>query len=337
MRKITLGRGGLQCSAIGLGCMGMSEFYGARDDAQSLLTLQRAFDLGVTLFDTSDVYGRGHNEELLGRFLTGRKRDQVVIASKFGIVRDPNGPLGSAYDRDLDNTPAYMRRCLEASLRRLKTDYLDLYYLHRADPAVPIEQTVDAMASLVKEGKVRAIGLSEVWPETLRRAQSVHPIAALQSEYSLWTREPELEVLPACRELGITFVAYSPLGRGMFTDRRAEIDTTTGNDIRLSSPRFRGENLQRNETLLETVKNIAGRRRCTTGQVALAWLLSRGTDVLPIPGTKRITYLEDNVGAADVTLGPEDLAELEATFPIGAAAGERYDTTFAGNARAPRA
>jgi aryl-alcohol dehydrogenase-like predicted oxidoreductase len=337
MRKVTLGHDGLQCSAIGLGCMGMSEFYGARDDAQSLLTLQRAFDLGVTLFDTSNVYGRGHNEELLGRFMSGRRRDEVVIATKFGIVRDPNGPLGSAYDRDLDNSPAYMRSCLEGSLRRLNTDFVDLYYLHRADPAIPIEQTVEAMAALVKEGKVRGIGLSEVWPETLRRAQSVHPIAALQSEYSLWTREPELAVLPTCRELGITFVAYSPLGRGMFTDRKTQIDTVTGNDIRLSSPRFRGENLQRNETLLETVKNLAVRRCCSTGQVALAWLLSRGPDVLPIPGTKRVAYLEDNVGAANVTLEPEDLAELEVTFPIGAAAGERYDSTFAGNAPAPRA
>ncbi|MDE8654529.1 aldo/keto reductase [Novosphingobium album (ex Liu et al. 2023)] len=332
MHSVNLGKSGIRCSAIGLGCMGMSEFYGERDDAQSLRTLDRALELGVTLYDTSNAYGRGHNEELVGRFLKGR-RDRVVLATKFGIVRDPDGPEGSTYDRAVDNSPAYMRQCLEESLVRLGTDRVDLYYVHRADPTVPIEDTVGALSRLVEEGKIRAIGLSEVWPETLRRAQKVHPIAALQSEYSLWTREPELEVLPTCRELGIGFVAYSPLGRGFLTDAKVEVGAH--NDIRQASPRFRGENVARNRRLVEVVSAVAGRRGCSTGQVALAWLLAR--DVVPIPGTKRIAYLEDNVGAAAVTLSAEDEAELAAAFAIGAAAGERYDPSFAGNAQAPRA
>lgn len=330
MRQVRLGDTGMESSAIGLGCMGMSEFYGERNDVQSLQTLDRAFELGVTMYDTSDIYGRGHNEELVGRFMKGR-RDRVVVASKFGIVRDPDGPEGSTYDRDLDNSPAYMRQCLERSLKRLQTDYLDLYYVHRTDPLVPIEETVGALARLVDEGKIRAIGLSEVWPETLRRAQAIHPIAALQSEYSLWTREPEAEVLPTCRELQITFVAYSPLGRGFLTDAKVEVGTE--NDIRLASPRFHGENFERNRRLVGVVKRVAERRSCSIGQVALAWLMAR--DVVPIPGTKRISYLEDNAGAVAVQLAVEDEAELDAAFALGSVAGERYDPSFSGNAQRP--
>jgi aryl-alcohol dehydrogenase-like predicted oxidoreductase len=335
VETIALGRSGLRCSAIGLGCMGMSEFYGDRDDEQSLRTLARAHDLGVTQFDTADIYGRGHNETLLSRFIRD-KRDRIVLSSKFGIVRDPDGPNGSTYDRGIDNTEAYLRRCCEASLKRLGTDAIDLYYVHRTHPDVPIEDTIGALARLVSEGKIRAIGLSEITADQLRRAHRVYPIAALQSEYSLWTREPELEVLPACRELGVTFVAYSPLGRGFLTGAIASAQALDPSDFRLTSPRFREENFDRNRQLLERLNGLAQTYSCTLGQLALAWLLGRDPAVLPIPGTKRIRYLEENVGAVDVRLDAHGRALLEEWLPIGAAAGTRYDPSFAGAPKAPK-
>ena len=329
MRTVPIGSSGLHSSAIGLGCMGMSEFYGEPDDAQSLRTLERAFELGVTHYDTSNVYGRGHNERLLSQFLKGR-RDQVMLASKFGVVRDPNGPQGSTYDRDIDNSPAYMRRCCEESLARLGIDAIDLYYVHRADPKTPIEATVSALADLIREGKIRAYGLSEVSPDTLRRAHRVHPVAAIQSEYSLWTREPELDVLPTCRELGITFVAYSPLGRGFLTGALANAKALAPDDFRLSSPRFQGENFDKNLGLIAELRKLCDAKHCTPGQIALAWILGREQPIIPIPGTKRIQYLEENVGAAAITLSAQERAALELLLPIGGAAGTRYDPGFQG-------
>ena len=334
MQSISIGKSGLRCSAIGLGCMGMSEFYGERDDAQSMRTLERAFELGVTHFDTSNVYGRGHNEQLLGRFLKGR-RDNIVLASKFGVVRDPDGPLGSTYDRGIDNSESYMRSCCEQSLARLATDHIDIYYVHRADPKVPIEDTIGALARLVGEGKIRAIGLSEVTAGQLRRAHAVHPIAAIQSEYSLWTREPELDVLPACRELGVSFVAYSPLGRGFLTGAIVDAKALAADDFRLSSPRFHAENFERNRALLEKLDSLCAAKACTRGQIALAWIMGREQQIIPIPGTKRIKYLEENVGASAITLTLQERAALEALLPIGAAAGTRYDPNFQGAPRAP--
>ena len=334
MQSISIGKSGLRCSAIGLGCMGMSEFYGERDDAQSMRTLERAFELGVTHFDTSNVYGRGHNEQLLGRFLKGR-RDNIVLASKFGVVRDPDGPLGSTYDRGIDNSESYMRSCCEQSLARLATDHIDIYYVHRADPKVPIEDTIGALARLVGEGKIRAIGLSEVTAGQLRRAHAVHPIAAIQSEYSLWTREPELDVLPACRELGVSFVAYSPLGRGFLTGAIVDAKALAADDFRLSSPRFHAENFERNRVLLEKLDSLCAAKACTRGQIALAWIMGREQQIIPIPGTKRIKYLEENVGASAITLTLQERAALEALLPIGAAAGTRYDPNFQGAPRAP--
>jgi aryl-alcohol dehydrogenase-like predicted oxidoreductase len=336
MRTITLGTSGVASSVLGLGCMGMSEFYGEPDDAESMKTLERAFELGVTHYDTSNVYGRGHNEQLVGRFARD-KRDRIIIASKFGVVRDPNGPLGSTYDRDIDNSPAYMRQCCEESLRRLGTDVIDLYYVHRADPKVPIEETVGALGKLVEEGKIRAIGLSEVSADTLRRAHATHPIAALQSEYSLWTREPELDVLPTCRELDIGFVAYSPLGRGFLTGSIHKAGELASDDFRLTSPRFQGENFDANLALVDQVRRIAEEKGCTAGQIAIAWLLHRGHDIIPIPGTKRIKYLEENVGAASVVLGQGDLDRLDHILPVGGAAGARYEANFKGNPAAIKA
>ena len=332
MQTVNIGKTGLRSSAIGLGCMGMSEFYGDPDDEQSMRTLERAFEIGVTHYDTSNVYGRGHNELLLGRFLKG-KRDRVMLASKFGVVRDPDGPLGSTYDRGIDNSPAYMRACCEESLARLGIEAIDLYYIHRTDPNVPIEDTIGALAGLVREGKIRAIGLSEVNTEQLRRAHAVHPIAALQSEYSLWTREPELDVLPTCKELGITFVAYSPLGRGFLTGVIAKAENLAADDFRLSSPRFRGDNFDKNLALIEQLRVLCDAKHCTPGQIALAWLL--GQDIVPIPGTKRIKYLEENVGASAILLSAQERAALEALLPMGAAAGTRYDPNFGGAPRAP--
>ncbi len=332
MDSVNIGTTGLRSSVIGLGCMGMSEFYGERDDAQSLRTLERAFELGVTHYDTSNVYGRGHNEQLLSGFLKG-KRASVMLASKFGVVRDPNGPLGSSYDRDIDNSPAYMRKCCEESLSRLGIEAIDIYYVHRADPKTPIEETASALAGLIKEGKIRAYGLSEVSADLLRRAHKVQPVAAIQSEYSLWTREPELDVLPACLELGITFVAYSPLGRGFLTGAIASAQSLAADDFRLSSPRFQGDNFDKNLAIIEELRKLCAAKNCTPGQIALAWILGRTQKIIPIPGTKRIKYLEENVGAACVTLSAQERAALEALLPIGGAAGTRYDPSFKG---APR-
>lgn len=318
MQHRNLGRQGLRVSAMGLGCMGMSEFYGTGDEAESIATIHRAIDLGITFLDTADMYGVGHNEELVGRAIRGR-RDAVVVATKFGNVRGPNGErLG------VSGKPDYVRNACEASLLRLGIDTIDLYYQHRVDPQTPIEDTVGAMAALVKEGKVRHLGLSEAAPATIRRAHAVHPIAALQTEYSLWSRDPEEEILPTLRELGIGFVPYSPLGRGFLTGRfRTEADLPEG-DFRRGSPRFSGENFRRNLDLVAEVERLARDKGCTPSQLALVWVLSRGGDVVPIPGTKRVRYLEENAGALEVRLSEQDLAALDAAFPPGAAAGTRY-------------
>jgi len=320
MKTRILGNSGLTVSALGLGCMGMSEFYGAHDDAESLATLEWAEALGVTLLDTADMYGDGHNETLLGRFLKGR-RERFVVASKFGIVRE-----GDTYgQRRIDNSPDYIRQACDASLKRLGVDVIDLYYAHRRDKSRPIEETVAAMAELVKDGKVRAIGLSEVSADTLRRAQAVHPIAAVQSEWSLWSRDVEENgVLEACRQGNTAFVAYSPLGRGFLTGRLDGTEGLADSDFRRLSPRFRAENLARNLALVEQVKIQAKAKGCTPGQLVLAWLLAQGQDVLPIPGTRRIPHLEENLAAADITLTPQEIQALSDAVPPGAAAGERY-------------
>ena len=317
MKQRSIGHSGLQVGALGLGCMGMSEFYGETDDAQSLATLEHALDAGVTLFDTADAYGFGANEELLGRFLRG-KRERVTLATKFGLVRKPG-----SYERRVDNSPAYIRSACEASLRRLGVETIDLYYIHRLNLETPLEDSIGALAELVKAGKVRAIGLSEVSPDTLRRAAALHPIAAVQSEYSLWTRDPEQGVLQACREVGAAFCAYSPLGRGFLTGQVTS-DALDAKDFRRSNPRFADENLQRNLRIVETVKALAAEKACTPAQLALAWLLAQGDDVIPIPGTKRIRYLDDNLGALKVVLSADDLARIGAALPIGVAAGGRY-------------
>ena len=313
-----LGSGGLEVSAEGLGCMGMSEFYGAGDESESVATIRRALELGVTFLDTADMYGPYVNEELVGRAIAGR-RHEVVLATKFGIVRGPEPT-----DRSIRGDPAYVTQACDASLSRLGVDHIDLYYQHRADGRVPIEETVGAMADLVAAGKVRYLGLSEASPDTLRRASSVHPIAALQSEWSLWSRDIEAEVVGTARALGIGIVAYSPLGRGFLTGQLTSPDDFPEGDFRARHPRFVGRNFARNIELVGEVERLATQRGCTPGQLALAWVLSRGDDVVPIPGTKRRTYLEENVGALDVALGSADLAAIEEAFPLGAGAGDRY-------------
>jgi len=319
MKSIKLGRSDLEVSALGLGCMGMSEFYTGFDDAESVATIHRALELGITLLDTADVYGPYKNEELVGRAIRG-KRDQVVLATKFGIVRDPVNPQ----IRGVNGKPDYVKQCCDASLKRLGVDHIDLYYQHRVDPDTPIEETVGAMAELVKEGKVRYLGLSEAGVQTLRRAVEVHPITALQTEYSLWTRDPEREILPTCREMGIGFVAYSPLGRGFLTGQFEKFEDLPADDYRRFSPRFQGENFEKNLNLVKKVREIAEERKCQPSQLALAWVLTQGGDIVPIPGTKRRKYLEENVGALDVELSADELRQLNEVFPFGAAAGERY-------------
>jgi aryl-alcohol dehydrogenase-like predicted oxidoreductase len=319
METRRLGTQGLEVSALGLGCMGMSEFYGRADEGEAISTIHRALELGVTLLDTADMYGPHTNEQLVGRAIQGR-REEVVVATKFGIVRDPDDPSR----RGISGRPEYVRQAIEGSLGRLGVDHVDLYYQHRVDRDTPIEETVGAMAELVRQGKVRYLGLSEAAPETLRRAHAVYPISALQSEYSLWTRDPEDEALAAVRELGIGFVAYSPLGRGFLSARFKDPEDLGKDDFRRNNPRFRGENFRHNLKLVAQVEEIAAEKGITPAQLALAWVLAQGEDIVPIPGTTRRERLEENVAAAAVVLTGEELARLEAAFPRGAAAGTRY-------------
>ena len=326
MHTKKLGSQGLTASAIGLGCMGMSEFYGTRNDAESLQTLQHALAIGVTFWDTADMYGPFLNEELLAKALKG-KRQQVTLATKFGIVRDPSNPS----IRGLNGSPAYVKSACEASLKRLQTDSIDLYYLHRVDSSTPIEETVGAMAQLVHEGKIRGIGLSEVSSVTLRRAHEVHPVTAVQSEYSLWTRDPEDGVLATCSELGISFVPYSPLGRGFLTGQIKKETDFEADDYRRFSPRFQGTNFQKNLDLVVALEKLAAEKGCTASQLALAWVMAQGDNIIPIPGTKRIKYLDENVGALNVHFTPAELANIDAIFPRDAAEGLRYPEQMMGS------
>jgi aryl-alcohol dehydrogenase-like predicted oxidoreductase len=320
MQERQLGQHGLRVSALGLGCMGMSEFYtaGGQSDAESIRVMHHFLDAGGNFLDTADMYGSGRNEELVGKAIAGRRKD-AVVATKFANVRGPNGEfLGVRGDRE------YVFQQCDASLKRLKIEVIDLYYQHRVDPKVPIEETVGAMAELVKSGKVRYLGLSEAAPATIRRAHAVHPISALQTEYSLWSREPEEEILPTLRELGIGFVAYSPLGRGFLTGRFQTVDDLPADDYRRNSPRFQGENFAKNLALVKTIEEMAKAKGCTPSQLALAWVLSQGDDIVPIPGTKHIKYLDENLGALHVRLTRQELERIDAILPVGAAAGPRY-------------
>ncbi len=319
MKTRVLGKNGLTVSAIGLGCMGMSEFYGQTDEAESIATLHRAIDIGVSFLDTADMYGPFTNEELVGRAIKGRRK-QVVLATKCGIVRDPRNKMV----RGIDGRPEYIREACDASLKRLGVDHVDLYQLHRVDPMTPIEDSVGAMAELVRAGKARFIGLSEAGSQTLRRAQRIHPLASVQSEYSLWSRDPEDDVLATCRELGIGFIAYSPLGRGFLTGEIKRFEDLAEGDYRRMSPRFQGENFHKNVDLVARIQQIAKAKGCTASQLALAWVLAQGDELVPIPGTKRRKYLEENAAAVSVTLSPKDLADIDAVAPPGAAAGTRY-------------
>jgi aryl-alcohol dehydrogenase-like predicted oxidoreductase len=318
MQRRTLGRQGLTVSALGLGCMGMSEFYAGRDDAESIATIHRALDQGIDFLDTADMYGPFTNERLVGTAIRGR-RDDVVLATKFGNQRDEDGGFLGVNGR-----PDYVRKSCDSSLQRLGVDHIDLYYQHRVDRSVPIEETVGAMAQLVEEGKVRYLGLSEASTSTIRRAHSEYRISALQTEYSLWTRDPEDEILPLCRELGIGFVAYSPLGRGFLTGRFRTFEDLPEDDYRRNSPRFQGDNFQKNLDLVQRVEDIARGKRCTPAQLALAWLLTQGDDIVPIPGTKQRRYLDENIGSLQIELSRSDMEEIEEVAPKGAAAGDRY-------------
>ena len=319
MQSRTLGRQGLAVSAIGLGCMGMSEFYGPSDEQESIATIHRALDIGITFLDTADMYGIGENEKLVGRAIRQR-RNEAVLATKFGNVRDPADPRKF----DISGRPEYVRAACDASLQRLGVDHIDLYYQHRVDPETPIEDTVGAMARLVEVGKVRYLGLSEAKPDTIRRAHTVHPITALQGEYSLWTREIETSGLDTCRELGIGFVAYSPLGRGLLTGQVTSPDSLAEDDSRRRHPRFQGENLEKNLDLVSRVSSLASEKGVTPAQLALAWLLHRGDDIVPIPGTRKISRLQENAAAAEVELSDADMAHLDEAAPVGAGAGARY-------------